>query len=300
MKLKLSIIVFVILIVVMVVIKFGNNHNDADFKNKTPQLKEPTKHLEKKSADNIEPKLEITTKNVDDIKEYNAFLMQKGFSSTAIRPLVSFEGLRIKATDNVEQVSKVILDLSDKPKDYLFELLELNYQCTGLLENETQIDSVLATRPFEKALWDSGYCSRLGTEEDPFFDYLKLARRGVKTAQLVLSGELNNAIRRGAIKPKLNPIEYNDFKNEAIDYLKILSNQGVSLASLKLSREYLTDTLFLPADRVLSYVYLSRYEDHNDYAWTDCFSDSVFCKTPSELYQQLTKAEKTRADRVVN
>ena len=90
-----------------------------------------------------------------------------------------------------------------------------------------------------------------------------------------------------------------------IGYLKSLSSQGVSIASLKLSREYLSDSLFFSTDIVLATYYLYLYENQHsggflDYPWDECFSESKYCKSPYELYNSLSDIEKDRVDRMLN
>ncbi len=238
----------------------------------------------------------------DEIIEFNEYLKNSNFRASGNRPSVNLEGLRNLAKSSIDEAKSSILELAGNPKDNFLTLLELNYHCAGLKAVETQLDGVLKNRPFEKSLWDSGYCSSLGNKNDPFFQYLDIARKGNKLVQLMLHTELYLAIERGAVNPRLTPIVFNDLKNETLGYLKDLSAQDVSLASIKLSREYLSDGLLFSTDKVLSYYYLALYEmqhpSFQDHPWESCNSESDYCKSPDELYQTLTEAEKERADRM--
>jgi len=172
----------------------------------------------------------------EEIRTFNEFLVEN-FRPNGSRPSIKLYELRKLADLGVKAASKLINEMAQNPRGNLLALLELNYQCSGLLTAEIPLEVIFKNRSFEKSLWNSGHCSRFGTESDPFFDHLQLARQGDNLAQLTLNGELFHAIERGIINPRLNPIEYNDLRNEVAGYLKDLSAQGVGLASLKLRNE---------------------------------------------------------------
>ncbi|MCB1582776.1 MAG: hypothetical protein R3E90_04505 [Marinicella sp.] len=237
--------------------------------------------------------------DTEKIIDFNEVLSEK-FRPNGTRKPYDFNQLKQIAKVDQQKAIEMIMEMVAMPDKNLLALADLNYQCSGLKQVELQIDTILLNRPFEKALWDSGYCSRLGTESDPFFDFLNLARKGNKEAQLLLMPELFGAIERGSVNPRTDPIFYDDLRKEVISYLKSLSSQGVSLASLKLSKEYLSNGLFFSKDKVLATFYLTLYEEQHsgflDYPWDACNANTDFCRSPEELYKSLSDIEKDRVD----
>ncbi len=254
-------------------------------------------------------KKQLKSNNEDKINLINVITLNKT-TRHQTGPSVSLEDINflIDSGDSLAAKEK-INEIINNPKDNFLKFNKLSTLCLDtitLLESfpssTPSLDELFIGQPLKKALWDTGFCSTFGTDADPFYTYLDLARQGDKVAQLTLKNILFSAINRGIINPRLNPIKYNELRYEAIGYLQNLSTQGVALASLELSREYYTnDTMLLPEDKVLYYFYSFLYEKQargivREYPW-DC--TQVYCKSPGELYQTLTEKEKARADRLI-
>lgn len=282
------------------------NKSDRSIKSQRSDSVAAIVHIKNSNQAEKSKKVTVKSKPIgQEIEVLNELLQTMGFGSkgSVSRPPFNLNELETLADADIEEAIKRINDMAQDPEKNLMSLVAFNDRCSGLLTLGNRLDGVLSNHSLEKSLWDSGYCSRIGSEADPFYDIVRLARQGNQLAQLLLDGELYAAVERGMVNPKLYPREYNDLRYELVGYLKSLSAQGVSLASLKLSREYLNDGLFFSADRVLSYFYLSLYEQQHknsgDYPWNHCFSSNDSCKSPAELYQTLTKDEKNRADQLL-
>ncbi|VAW46459.1 hypothetical protein MNBD_GAMMA02-1320 [hydrothermal vent metagenome] len=246
----------------------------------------------------------IETNN--EVVNFNQATLEMNFSTNGGRPTIKFEEIRLLAENDTVAATGMINQMIDNPEKNILELSTLTKNCVGLEspDNLVPLDEILNNQPFPKALWDTGYCSRIGTENDPFYTHLELARQGNKLAQLTLNEEFYWALERKTINPRLYPIEYNDLKNEVIGYLKSLSSQGVALASLKLGNQYRTNQALLPEDLVLAYFYSYLYEKQlkgsvRKHPWY-CPSYALYCsKSPAELYQSLSKSDQARADRIL-
>jgi len=149
------------------------------------------------------------TKPDNNSETFNEVALKMNFSKHGGRPAIKFEELRSLASTDVVVVTEMINQMIDNPEDHILELSALTMNCEGILKHLLPLEEVLNNQPFLKVLWDTGYCSRIGTETDPFYTHLELARQGNKLAQLILSGELYLALERKTINPRLYPIEYN-------------------------------------------------------------------------------------------
>lgn len=143
------------------------------------------------------------------------------------------------------------------------------------------------------AIHKKGICHMLGSSKDPFYIYLNLARRGNMLSQLLLIDDLRFAIDSGAIKPFLNPIAYDGYRQEAKYYLENLSAKGVKKASDRLVSLY-RDERYFPEDKVKQFFYAYLAEKQNR------FEDMIEPWNSSDhYYGKLSEEEKQRADRMI-
>ena len=198
--------------------------------------------------------------------------------------------------ETIDHAAAELKKIIQNPQEHQLLMRELQSPCKALKKRENstldkEVKSMIKGEYFLLALQKSGFCANFGTENDPFFLTLDLARKGDKLAQLFLAEDLGGAMHRGLISPQLDPLEYNDLRNEVLDYLKQLSARGVTQATITLHNLYRSNKFLVPQDKVLQYYYAVLGEKQSN-------SRNTFMLSSDELYDRLTGSEKSRADRV--
>jgi hypothetical protein len=233
-----------------------------------------------------------------DIEEFNQYLFEHiSIGGYSRKETISSKIIGTVNAENIDFVAEQYMQIRQDPKTHQLAMRELFGSCLALKKRET--DTLESSTTSNKlnfeyqllALQKSGYCDHIGTKSDPFYVILDLARKGDKVAQLYLIDDLNYAIQRGLINPKIYPIEYNDLRNEIIGYLKSLSARGVIQATMNLQRVYGTRNFLLPKDEVMRYYYAVLVEKQSN-------NQVIYDYPSNQLYDWLTETEKVKADKM--
>jgi hypothetical protein len=290
--------VMFLVIIALVVLFFYSTTTDNFEPNESVQSHEPGKTALSQSAIEADSlHIPVTIKETREINEFNEFLINQvsplGYSNkdsllANIQNTIDHDNIDVAALE----LKKVLED----PQEHQLIIRELETSCHALRKREVgQIDeiqhSMVKAELFLLALQQSNFCTIYGTENDPFYITLNLARKGDKLAQLFLYEDLLSAMNRQLVSPALFPIEYNDLRQEVIGYLNNLSSQGVSDATIKLANIF-SDNAIVPYDNFYRYYYTFLAEKQTG-------ERNTFFINSDELFDRLTYNEKLRAERLV-
>jgi len=290
------IFLFIISVVVLYFYSTTTNHSKSTENQSTIESTgQSSLKLPKTGADTIS--IPAAVGETQEIKEFNEFLINQvsplGYSNkdsllANIQNTIDHDNIDVAALE----LKKVLED----PQEHQLIIRELETSCHALRKREVgQIDeiqhSMVKAELFLLSLQQSNFCSIYGTENDPFYISLNLARKGDKLAQLFLYEDLLSAMNRQLVSPVLFPIEYNDLRQEVIGYLNSLSSQGVSDATIKLANVY-SDNAIVPNDNFYRYYYTFLAEKQTG-------DRNTFFINSDELFDRLTENEKLRAERLV-
>ncbi len=180
--------------------------------------------------------------------------------------LMEVNNLISKPRENSDDVVATLENYFLNFSDYQIQIAELIPYCLNLKQSLNKYTSSLTTESdnlketsfnefyFFDGLKKTRFCENLGTETDPLYIYLDLARGGNRVAQLLLIDHLINAIHRGVVNVKQDPMTYMELRDESVNYLKSLAASGITRASERLYRLY-SGRDILPKDPVLEYYY---------------------------------------------
>ncbi len=287
------------LLVLLVSYLYDTSNTKADFVHESIMVNDEMHQIEKNDQhiSNILPSITPSS----ELKTFNTYVDETvSANGSSLRPTVLsniLEDINISSDDfDFNNAADQLMLIMEDPGNHQLVMRDLFSYCAALKERELgeielSINSQLASENIFLTLQKSGYCNHIGTDSDPFYIILDLARKGDKLAQLYLIDDLHYAIERGLIQPKLYPIEYNDLRTEIIDYLKSLSARGVVRATVNLQKVYDTSNFLFPTDPVLVYYYTVLGEKQSN-------DQGLYFYTSDQLYQRLTKSQKARADRI--
>lgn len=323
---------FIFLILSLITVYLISIQFSSEKQQPVSSIHDETKNIDHQSdlmvnADQINKDLKPAKNNekLDSVRvsEFNNYILNDvnstfGYSNseTIIDELLSSTSAIDANESSIEWSVKEIIKIKENPESKSLITRELYSYCDALQKHLKSTNNRLELIDREKlrgkyflmALNRSEYCSSMGTKDDPFFQLLKLARKGDQLAQLFLIEDFYQAIERKLIRPKLYPLEYNALRNEIVSYLEQLSAGGVQQATFYLAFLYDNDnsqskiSKYVPEDKVLQYFYLMRIEKQYsnwdmDLPWVG--GPLAILKSPLEVYQSLSKSEKNKADRML-
>ncbi len=286
--------ILIVLLVILIsfgLMKFGSNDTVSELANQIDHKEVSETITGEADIPHHDLKTEPILRPSSEVQAFNDFVTENiSQIGTGLKPTLLyevFESLNTGAID-IESAANQLMEIMKDPVVHQLSMRDLFSFCEALEKrvmgtiNES-VESSVEGEDFLLALQKSGYCKNIGTETDPFFVILGLARKGDKVARLYLIDDLYFAIQRGLIKPNLFPLEYHDLRAEIIDYLVSLSYTGIVQASLNLQRLYSTSNFLVPEDKVMAYYYAVLVDKQSD---------------GQMLYDQLNETQKTRADRM--
>jgi hypothetical protein len=297
---SISLIIVVLSIVIYFMLSGEDKQGiDDELSNKNDDITVPVKSSD--TNDTAEIDLNgyevITTQVPSEIHFFNSFVEENiDHLGHSISKDTLDEFIESINESNVDAIAAELKNFVHNPAENLTSIRELEVYCSALRTRENNnFPEDMSTSPkaemFLLALQKSELCSNYLTENDPFYIALDLARKGNKLAQLFLVEDLGHAMQRGLVNPQLHPLEYNDLKNEAIDYLKVLSAQGVVQATINLKNIYKSSAFLVPRDDVLHYYYAFLAEKQSN-------NRNLFFRNSDQLYDQLSDKEQSKADRM--
>lgn len=263
-----------------------------------------TKNQEQKqvigeSQNQFDPKvLKLGLKISPEIMEFNEYVKDNVNSlGTSKKNSLFSNFINAINEDNLSDIAAEINYFIENPQKNQLQIREVINFCDSLKKRENNslpksTQSAVRGELFLLALQESSFCDILGTENDPFYVMLELARKGDKLAQLWLISDLGSAVNRKVIDPKLYPSLYNDLRSEVINYLSQLSARGVIEATIILQNLYSNNDNMVPRDPVLRYFYLKLAERQNN-------NLAISWLSSEKVYSNLTKIEKAKAERML-
>ncbi|WP_154223885.1 hypothetical protein [Marinicella rhabdoformis] len=293
---KLTVIIIAFIIGLIFYLNLNPKRND--ILPKITELKEPIKrkkdtpHLVAKKPVNYESE-PVASKYVD----FNQYLSTRPEFDLLLGendPLQVF----INSSDVTEESSFKFIDkiLEDVEGEQL-SVRQLFLRCNKLKDEPKKYSEgeslMYPNDVLIHSIYKKGLCHMVGSNKDPFYMYLELARKGDMLSQLLLIDDLGFAIKSGAINLKLYPMDYEELRQEAKQYLENLSANGVKKASDRLVYLY-KDQRFFPEDKVKQYFYAYLAEKQNGFEYmVEPWNSS------EHYYEVLSDEEKLRADRMV-
>ena len=205
-----------------------------------------------------------------------------------------------------KEIKTLIAGYFDNYEENFRQVEELFLKCLGAKERISSIEERLNGQSkiieaelngyyFDKGLLESGVCKKFGTQEDPFWTMLKLARRGNEEMRVSLLENMIMAIYRGAINIQKYPDKYLELRNEAEEYLQKYSHKGVIYATEILANQYsgkLGKNQLLPTNPVLAYYYAYLADVQNTAAYGYWERDLL------KMYDSLTERQQSIVDRM--
>ncbi len=300
---------FTLIVLFVIVIYFNNYYKKQEFKNNRYDNINETKKIDvnQSSVQNKHPK-SSKLNFLKEIKKFNETvnidLNRNDLNSKYFEVDKLYDNNRKDTTDIEKQIHFYINDI----EKYQIQVESLSKKCIKLNERLAEQSKILNSGRelqegfynqhfFDKGLFNTGFCENIGTKKDVFWEFVEIARRGNKIAQLLLFDRVFDAVSNGNVSilsAKKRPIEYMELRNEAINYLRVLSHQGVYKASLNLSRIYSKNNWSLiPNNSVLSYFYSYIADKQSG------FEISPYENNLEIIYSNLTKKEKDMADRMI-
>ncbi|MCF6288739.1 MAG: hypothetical protein L3J53_05815, partial [Proteobacteria bacterium] len=206
---------------------------------------------------------------------------------------------RKNSVDVVEKINEYFNDIVENQievSDLILSCFNAKKKLAKIEKGLTESNNVVTERSFNmyyfyQGLLESKICNDMNNSRDPFFAFLKSARKGNMLSQLLLTDHLYSAMIRKLIDTWKRPLEYMNLRDEAISYLKILAAKGVIRASVRLANIYSSRSIFVPPNRVLEYYYTFLAKKQGGI-------EAAYVRDPNDIYYYLTDKQKAIVDRM--